>query len=73
VSAARIPPRAQRELLQSRRPLRPCEYCGKPATFGFAVVPEPTERSTYAETWRDLCDACHETYRRAPYGFKVEL
>jgi hypothetical protein len=68
-----FPPRAQKSLMENRRPLEACEYCGRPATFGFAVVPEPTDRSTYAEVWRDLCHACHDTYRRVPYGFRLEL
>jgi len=60
----------------SRRPVRPCEYCGVPVHFrragGFVVVPEPTERGTYAEVWRQLCPRCTETYRRVPFGFRLE-
>jgi hypothetical protein len=68
----RFPRRAQRYLMESRRPLAGCEYCGRPATFGFVIVPEPTERSTYADTWRELCHDCQDSYRDVPYGFQRE-
>lgn len=54
-----------------KAPLGDCVYCGREAS-GFYLVPEPTERSTYAQHWRVLCAGCWAEYRDAPWGFAVE-
>lgn len=51
----------------------PCEYCGRErARPGCVIVSEPTERGTYSERWRHLCERCYQTYRDVPYGFVLE-
>lgn len=49
----------------------PCVYCGREAS-GFYLVPEPTERSTYAMVWRVLCKEDWNEYKDVPYGFHLE-
>lgn len=58
-----------------KAPRGSCDYCGgnDAGLTGFYSVPEPTEHSTYRNTWRVLCRSCYAEYRDAPWGFEVEL
>ena len=57
--------------LVAKRKDRACFYCDRrPATR--EAIYEPTDRGTYAPTTRVVCAACAETYRRPPFGFRVE-